>query len=163
VLLVSDGVVVADVPLGMGGMLFGLFTLHRKQREREREKRVQYWREQVRYSSPCPLAAAHISCTLQNTFLENIRQMRDTAQASILSLHSHGGRSGNQTPRSMMSRDHLGSWQEESTTATGAGKWHYQAPPTQRSGLRHNLAEDGSSGVEVAEMLSVHRRSDGRF
>ena len=32
----------------MLGTLFGLFFLHGKQREAEREKRMQYWREQVR-------------------------------------------------------------------------------------------------------------------
>jgi hypothetical protein len=32
----------------MFGTLFGLFILHRKQRDEDREKRVQYWREQVR-------------------------------------------------------------------------------------------------------------------
>ena len=33
--------------LGMFGTLYGLFFLHGKQREAEREKRMQYWREQV--------------------------------------------------------------------------------------------------------------------
>lgn len=33
--------------LGMFATLFGLFFLHGKQREVEREKRMQYWREQV--------------------------------------------------------------------------------------------------------------------
>jgi hypothetical protein len=38
----------SDVVLpGMFGTLFGLFSLHGKQREVEREKRMQYWREQV--------------------------------------------------------------------------------------------------------------------
>ncbi|KDQ53542.1 hypothetical protein JAAARDRAFT_136902 [Jaapia argillacea MUCL 33604] len=32
---------------GMFGTLFGMFYLHGKQRDTEREKRVQYWREQV--------------------------------------------------------------------------------------------------------------------
>lgn len=35
-------------PPGMFGTLYGLFFLHGKQREAEREKRMQYWREQVR-------------------------------------------------------------------------------------------------------------------
>jgi hypothetical protein len=34
--------------LGIFGTLFGLFLLHRRQRDQEREKRMQYWREQVR-------------------------------------------------------------------------------------------------------------------
>lgn len=32
---------------GIFGTLFGLFYLHRSQRDQEREKRLQYWREQV--------------------------------------------------------------------------------------------------------------------
>lgn len=32
----------------MLGTLVGLYFLHRKTREQEREKRTQYWREQVR-------------------------------------------------------------------------------------------------------------------
>ena len=32
----------------MFGTLFALYYTHRKQRDEEREKRVQYWREQVR-------------------------------------------------------------------------------------------------------------------
>lgn len=32
----------------MFGTLFGLFFIHGQQREVEREKRMQYWREQVR-------------------------------------------------------------------------------------------------------------------
>lgn len=31
----------------MGGVLFGLYVMHREQREVERGKREQYWREQV--------------------------------------------------------------------------------------------------------------------
>jgi len=37
----------------MAGTLSGLFVTHRKQRDREREKRVQYWREQVSTISDC--------------------------------------------------------------------------------------------------------------
>lgn len=32
---------------GMSGTLTGLYVTHRKQREQERAKRAQYWREQV--------------------------------------------------------------------------------------------------------------------
>ncbi|RXW25619.1 hypothetical protein EST38_g248 [Candolleomyces aberdarensis] len=52
---------------GMGGTLTGLYMAHRKQRDVEREKRLQYWRE-------------------QNTFHQNLMQMRDAARASIMSL-----------------------------------------------------------------------------
>jgi hypothetical protein len=50
---------VDDVPPGTGGMLFGLFTLHRKQREREREKRVQYSSEPASASEPPIRPAMH--------------------------------------------------------------------------------------------------------
>jgi len=33
---------------GIFGTLAGLFIVHRRQRDSEREKRMQYWREQVR-------------------------------------------------------------------------------------------------------------------
>lgn len=33
----------------MFGTMFALFYVHRSQRDREREKRMQYWREQVSY------------------------------------------------------------------------------------------------------------------
>lgn len=51
----------------MGGTLTGLYLAHRKQRDIEREKRVQYWRE-------------------QNAFHQNLMQMRDAARASLMSL-----------------------------------------------------------------------------
>jgi len=50
-----------------------LFCVHRRQRENEREKRLQYWRE-------------------QNAFRQNILQMHETAQASIF-LNSATGSS----------------------------------------------------------------------
>ncbi|KAJ6586834.1 hypothetical protein DFH09DRAFT_1141672 [Mycena vulgaris] len=56
---------------GIFGTLFGLFMLHRRQRDQEREKRMQYWRE-------------------QNAFHQNLLQMRQTARASILSLPGNG-------------------------------------------------------------------------
>jgi hypothetical protein len=37
-----------DDDLGMIGTLFLLFSIHGRQRDDEREKRVQYWREQVK-------------------------------------------------------------------------------------------------------------------
>jgi hypothetical protein len=59
---------------GMFGTLFGLFFVHGKQREVEREKRMQYWREQT-------------------AFRQNILQMRETARHSILSQGSLSARS----------------------------------------------------------------------
>jgi len=65
---------------GMGGTLTGLYLAHRKQRDIEREKRLQYWRE-------------------QNAFHKNLMQMREAARASLLDLHN-GGHSGQESPRS---------------------------------------------------------------
>ncbi|KZT26779.1 hypothetical protein NEOLEDRAFT_1177359 [Neolentinus lepideus HHB14362 ss-1] len=68
---------------GMIGTLIGLFFMHRKQRDVEREKRVQYWRE-------------------QNAFRQNIMQLRDTTRNSMLSMPQ----TRNDSPRSTIySRD----------------------------------------------------------
>ncbi|KAH7888578.1 hypothetical protein F5I97DRAFT_717186 [Phlebopus sp. FC_14] len=56
---------------GMFATLISLFLIHRRQRDIEREKRLQYWRE-------------------QNAFRQNIMQMRETARTSILSLPGQG-------------------------------------------------------------------------
>jgi len=55
---------------GMSAILVALFFAHRKQRDQEREKRLQYWRE-------------------QNAFHQNLMQMREAARASILALPQH--------------------------------------------------------------------------
>jgi len=49
---------------GIFGTLIALFLLHRRQRDAERQKRAQYWRE-------------------QNAFHQNIRQMHDIVRASL--------------------------------------------------------------------------------
>ncbi|KAF9793073.1 hypothetical protein BJ322DRAFT_1032885 [Thelephora terrestris] len=59
---------------GMFGTLFGLFSLHGKQREVEREKRMQYWREQT-------------------AFRQNILQVKESARQSFLSQGSVSGQS----------------------------------------------------------------------
>jgi hypothetical protein len=41
----------------MLGSLFGMVVLHRRQRDVDREKRVQYWREQVRHAEFYPYAS----------------------------------------------------------------------------------------------------------
>jgi hypothetical protein len=69
---------------GMFGILTGLFIVHRRQRDVEREKRAQYWRE-------------------QNAFHQNLMQMREAARASIRSF------SGKNSARSTMYGDALGS------------------------------------------------------
>jgi len=83
-------VVGLGILFGMVGTLVGLYFIHRRTREQEREKRTQYWRE-------------------QNAFRQNILQMRDTAKASLLSLALQG--SENNTPRSTIysGREHTGS------------------------------------------------------
>ncbi|TFK54266.1 hypothetical protein OE88DRAFT_1642837 [Heliocybe sulcata] len=68
---------------GMIGTLVGLFFMHRKQRDIEREKRVQYWHE-------------------QNAFRQNILQLQETTRNSMLSMPTPG----NESPRSTIySRD----------------------------------------------------------
>lgn len=151
----------------MFGTLFALFFFHGRQRDTEREKRLQYWREQVRPpfffllqptdtqrppSSPplrpclCPFPR------LQNAFRQNILQMRDTARASIFSSGAAG------SPRSTMySRD---------------GGDDSQAPlvqhaaPTKSSGLRHYVSDDGSyeQGNENEELvMSTPYTHDRKF
>lgn len=70
---------------GMIVILVTLFFLHRRHREKEREKRAQYMREQM-------------------TFHENIRQMRETAD-SILSLPRNGSQGGFSPRGSIYSED----------------------------------------------------------
>ena len=57
----------------MIGTLIALFFIHRRNRDAEREKRLQYWRE-------------------QNAFRQNIMQMQESARASIFSATPHGSR-----------------------------------------------------------------------
>nr|GAT57624.1 predicted protein [Mycena chlorophos] len=72
-------VVAVGIVGGIFGTLFGLFVLHRRQRDTEREKRLQYWRE-------------------QNAFHQNLLQMRQ------VSLPGNGANSVRST---MYSRDGL--------------------------------------------------------
>ncbi|KAI0318266.1 hypothetical protein OF83DRAFT_1116899 [Amylostereum chailletii] len=62
---------------GIIGTLVALFFIHRRNRDVEREKRLQYWRE-------------------QNAFRQNIMQMQETARASIFNTPAGG------SPRSTM-------------------------------------------------------------
>ena len=43
----GGAIVLTGIYTGMFGTLFALFFLHSRQRDSEREKRLQYWREQV--------------------------------------------------------------------------------------------------------------------
>ena len=63
---------------GMVGTLVALYFVHRKERNAEREKRLQYWRE-------------------QNAFRQNILQMQETARHSIMAVPG-----GNGSPRSTL-------------------------------------------------------------
>lgn len=108
---------------GMFGTLIGLFILHRKQRDEERERRVQYWRE-------------------QNAFHQNLLQMRETAQASIRSLPLN----------TSVSRDGASSEVNAPTAANG---------PQKSSGLRHYLADDGSSEFDGPVLLPT--KIDGHY
>src|SRR5882762_1334210 len=84
----------------MFATLIGTFFLHSKQRDAEREKRMQYWREQVSdLIDFCVIVLQ--SLEIQNAFRQNILQMRETARNSILSL---GQLSGTASPRSSMLR-----------------------------------------------------------
>ena len=59
--------------------LIGLYCIHRGHRRAEREKRMQYWRE-------------------QNAFRQNILQMQETARHSIMNMPQ----GGNGSPRSTL-------------------------------------------------------------
>ena len=59
--------------------LIGMYCLHRSHRNAEREKRMQYWRE-------------------QNAFRQNILQMQETARHSIMTMPQ----GGNGSPRSTL-------------------------------------------------------------
>ncbi|KIY74312.1 hypothetical protein CYLTODRAFT_427872 [Cylindrobasidium torrendii FP15055 ss-10] len=61
--------VCVGIILGMFGTLFGLYWVHRSQREAERERRLQYWRE-------------------QNMFHQSLTQLKETARSSIMSVRS---------------------------------------------------------------------------
>ena len=43
----GDAIVLIDIYTGLFGTLLALFFVHSRQRDNEREKRLQYWREQV--------------------------------------------------------------------------------------------------------------------
>ena len=81
---------------GTGGTLVGLYLVHRKQRDEEREKRMQYWRE-------------------QNAFHQNLMQMREAARTSILSLPN------NNSPRSTIYGKELSDESGTPILQTGVG------------------------------------------
>ncbi|KAI6121530.1 hypothetical protein F5141DRAFT_1186736 [Pisolithus sp. B1] len=98
---------------GMSGTLISLFLIHRRQRDKEREKREQYWRE-------------------QNAFRQNILQMRETARTSILSLPGH-----NSNRNTMYSRAASATSDDSSLPIL------QQQSPYGASGLRNYVIDDG--------------------
>jgi hypothetical protein len=98
---------------GIFGTLTGLFFIHRRQRDDEREKRMQYWRE-------------------QNAFRQNIMNMRQSARDSILSLPKNG----NFSNRSSAMYSHDGGMSEDSQAPMMAHA------ATKASGLRQQYYDD---------------------
>jgi len=91
---------------GMFGTLYGMYIWHRRQRDRDREKRVQYWRE-------------------QKAFRDNILQMRDTAN-EILATNPSSRRS------TIYSREGAGSSESQASilphgAAKSSGLRHYMS------------------------------------
>jgi len=118
---------------GMIATLVTLFFIHRRTRDAEREKRVQYWRE-------------------QNAFRQNIMQMRETARAS---LYSMGGLSGSNTPRGSVYSGVAGS--EDSHMPM----LHNANAPSQGSGLRNYTTEVDDYSFENEQPV-MHRDHDVR-
>ncbi|KAI5123961.1 hypothetical protein M0805_006373 [Coniferiporia weirii] len=121
---------------GMFGTLIALFFFHGKQRDAEREKRLQYWRE-------------------QNAFRQNIMQMRDTARASLLSLPLGANTNGTNSARSTLySREGLSSDESHLPMLQNAG--------TRGSGLRHqNYGEDSERDEYDSNNIVRERENDG--
>ncbi|KAI1785929.1 hypothetical protein LXA43DRAFT_1113047 [Ganoderma leucocontextum] len=120
---------------GMAGTLVALYFMHKKHRDVEREKRLQYWRE-------------------QNALRQNIMQMQETAQHSLMSYTPGGG-----SPRgsTMYGRDGMHS--EDS----GAPMLH---GTTKGSGLRYYVSDDASQIDDRSDEDLMMRRRDphaGRF
>ncbi|CAE6414875.1 unnamed protein product [Rhizoctonia solani] len=135
----------------VGGMLLTvgtLFMFHRKARDEMRQQREQYWREQA-------------------ALRQNILQMRETAQASLLSLPYNGQNqsgSGYNSPSrhsSMASGKDLGVASDDSHAGfvTNAG----YAGGKGVSGLRNSLkSEDGQEATETMSMDAlVTERENG--
>ncbi|KIM74332.1 hypothetical protein PILCRDRAFT_80164 [Piloderma croceum F 1598] len=118
---------------GMFGTLTGLFIVHRRQRDSEREKRMQYWRE-------------------QNAFRQNIMNMRQSARDSILSLPKNGTFSN----RSSAMYSHEGPGSEDSQAPM------MPHSTTKSSGLRQQYYDDNSTEYDDGIMVP-ERRPDGRF
>ncbi|KAG6334245.1 hypothetical protein ID866_4836 [Astraeus odoratus] len=85
---------------GMFATLVSLFMIHRRQRDQEREKRAQYWRE-------------------QNAFRQNILQMRETVRTSILSLPGNGSNRSTMCSRAVSDESSTPILQQQTYNASG--------------------------------------------
>jgi hypothetical protein len=117
-----------DTP-GMIMTLVILFVVHGRQREDERERRLQYWREQVELlpsQRRSPLLT-RFTCS-QNAFRQNILNLHATAQASLVS--------GSASRRSVV---------YSITEDMNAPILQHAAPEPKSSRLRHPVCEERSS------------------
>jgi len=127
-------VVAIGIFVGIFGTLIGLFFLHRKQRDAERERRLQYWRE-------------------QNSFHQNLSQMRQAARASILSLPA--ANSVRSTLYGNISDDSHVPMMQGTLTA-----------PARASGLRKYVDVDDTKSEDLDDIMQQpiqSQRDDGRF
>ena len=114
--------------------LIGMYCLHRGHRKAEREKRLQYWRE-------------------QNAFRQNILQMQETARLSLMSLPSGGIHS----PRSTLySRDGIQSEDSQVPMLNPQSK-----SSALRHQLSDDGFDDGSQ--ESIMIQRVDRKDSNRF
>jgi len=120
---------------GMFATLIGMFFLHSKQRDAEREKRMQYWRE-------------------QNAFRQNILQMRETARNSVLSMGQQSGTTSNRSSTLYQPREREGSDDSHAPILQyAAGK---------PSGLRRPTDEEDDSSIIGMPQAQVNYNG-GRF
>jgi len=142
---VSMGVYIAVAICILGvmiGTLVSLYMLHRRHRFDEREKRAQYWRE-------------------QEQFRQNIMQMREQAQTSLLSLPWQSQNpSPRQNPNNTLDRDYPPSEHSQTPILHAA---------QQPSGLRKEYSEQGyydtmdkDSGEESLVMKAAPRGTGGQ-
>jgi len=98
---------------GIFGTLTALFIVHRRQRDNEREKRMQYWRE-------------------QNAFRQNIMNMRQSARDSILSMPRNGNLSNRSSTMYSMSEDsQVPMMAHAATKASGLRQQYYDDNSTE--------------------------------
>ena len=122
-----------DRRLGMAATLAGLYYMHRGHRTAEREKRLQYWRE-------------------QNAFRQNIMQMQESARHSIMSLS--GAATGGSPRSTLYSRDGVQTEDSQMPMLNTTSK---------ASGLRHQFSDDGFDGSDESLVIKRADRHDDRF